>query len=100
MPRYEPTIHRSAKRELEQIDADARERLTDTIAAVARERKPSSHEKVRQLEGPQGLLRVRVGDYRAVLELESPELRVLRVGHRSEVYDALDDGLTERRASA
>jgi len=100
MTRYKPTIHRSAKRELSELDTDVRERLTDAIADVAQKRKPSSHEKVRQLEGPQGLLRVRVGSHRAIIALESPELRVLRVGHRSEVYDGLDDGLTERRASA
>ena len=98
MPSYELSIHRSAERELDNLTDDQRERLTDTIADVAREREPTSHEKVAPLEGQDGLLRVRVGDVRAVLELQPPKLRVLRCGHRSVVYDAVDD-LDRRRAS-
>jgi len=99
MPSYEITVHRSAQRELDGLADDVRQRLTDTIADVAQRREPSSHEKVRQLEGQQGLLRVRVGSYRAILSLVSPELRVLRVGHRKDVYDSIDDGLVGRRPS-
>lgn len=96
---YEPTIHRSAKRELEQLPSDGKERLTSAIADVAQEREPSGHEKAEALEGQPGLFRVRVGDYRAVLELAKPELRVLRCGHRSSVYECVDS-LDDRRATA
>lgn len=100
MAQYDTVIHTTAKRELEQLDADARDRLTEAVVDVAGERQPSSHEKARQLEGLSGLLRVRAGTYRAIVSLHPPELRVLRVGHRSDVYDVIDDGLSERRASA
>jgi len=99
MPSYDLVIHRSAERELDSLPDDQRDRLTTVIANVARQRKPTSHEKVRPLEGQDGLLRVRVGDVRAVVELVGPELRVLRCGHRSTVYDTVDD-LDERRMSA
>lgn len=96
---YEPTIHRSAKRELEQLPSDDKDRLTGVIADVAQERQPSGHEKAEALEGQPGLFRVRVGDYRAVLELSKPELQVIAVGHRSSVYDCVDS-LDERRVTA
>lgn len=99
MPQYQLAIHTSAKRELDAMTDADRERLTDAIAEVAHERKPTAHASVRLLEGQDGLYRLRVGDMRAVLELDRPALRVLRVGHRADVYDGIDD-ITERRASA
>lgn len=99
MPSYEITVHRTAKRELDSLTTDQRERLTNVIADIAECREPTSHSKVKPLEGQDGLLRVRVGDVRAVLELQQPELRVLRCGHRSSVYDAVDE-LHERREAA
>lgn len=99
MTSYRPVIHTAAKRELDSLNDTARERLTDLLADVAREREPSSHEKVKPLEGKDGLLRVRVGDYRAIIELEQPDLCVLRCGHRSSVYDVVDE-IGDRRASA
>jgi mRNA-degrading endonuclease RelE of RelBE toxin-antitoxin system len=99
MPSYDLRIHRSARRELDNLTADQRDRLTSVLSDVSHVRKPTSHEKVAPLEGQDGLLRVRVGDVRAVVELQAPVLRVLRCGHRSTVYDAVDE-LDERRVSA
>jgi len=99
MTRYEPVIHESAQRELNDLPTDQRERLTDAIADAAGRRKPSSHEKVRQMETETSLLRVRAGEVRAVVELQSPELRVLRVGHRRDVYDNVDGVVSDRRAT-
>jgi len=96
---YKTTIHRSAKRELEQLPDGGTERLTSAIADVAQERQPSGHEKCEALEGQPGLFRVRVGDYRAILELSKPELQVIAVGHRSSVYECVDS-LDERRVTA
>jgi len=98
MVSYDITIHRSAKRELQNLPTAAQERITDTIASVAETKEPMSHEKVKPLEGQRGLIRVRVGDVRAVCELRKPALQVLSVGHRSTVYDDVDD-LNERRVS-
>lgn len=99
MPRYETQIHTTAKRELESLDADARDRLTDTIIDVAETEEPTSHSAVRALEGQSGLFRVRVGDLRAICTLVKPELRVLKVGHRAHVYDVIDE-IDSRRATA
>jgi len=99
MPRYETVVHTAAERELAQLDSDARDRLTDTIVDVAGERQPTSHAKVTQIEGKRGLLRLRVGDVRAILTLDKPELRVLSAGHRSSIYDVIDD-INDRRATA
>jgi mRNA-degrading endonuclease RelE of RelBE toxin-antitoxin system len=99
MTRYEPVIHESARRELDDLESNQRERLTNAIADVAGNRKPSSHEKVRQMANETSLLRVRAGEVRAVVELQSPELRVLRVGHRRDVYDDVDGVVSDRRTS-
>lgn len=96
MPRYDMTIHRSARRELDSLTSANRDALTDTIEEVAGRESPTTHEKVRPLEGQDGLFRVRVGEVRAVCVLVKPELRILRVGHRSNVYDVIDE-LGERR---
>ena len=99
MVRYTTTIHTTAKRELDKLDTDERERLTDAIVDVAGHRKPTDHNSVVILEGQDGLYRLRVGDLRAVLQLDQPELKVLRVGHRANVYDVIDE-IDDRRASA
>lgn len=98
MPRYEVTIHRAANRELTTLDSHEREQLTDTLLAVAGERKPTAHSSVKPMEGQHGLYRVRVGDLRAVVTLTKPELRVLSVGRREGMYD--NTNYEKRRASA
>lgn len=99
MPRYELLVHTTAERELSDLDREDRERLTDTITAVAEQRQPTSHDAVRPLEGQPNVFRVRVGDVRAVCQLEKPNLLVLRVGYRKNVYDGIDD-VVQQRASA
>ena len=99
MVRYETAIHTTAKRELDDLDADARDRLTDAIVEVAEHRKPTEHSSVAILEGQDGLYRLRVGDLRAVLQLDKPTLRVLTCGRRASVYDDIDE-VCARRASA
>jgi len=74
-------------------------RVRDMLTEVAREREPSSHRKVIHLSGNNsGLLRLRVGEWRAILELSKPELRVLRINKRSQAYDEnYGDELQKRR---
>ena len=99
MVRYETAIHTTAKRELDDLDADARNRLTDAIVEVAEHRKPTEHSSVTILEGQDGLYRLRVGDLRAVLQLDKPTLRVIACGRRASVYDDIDE-IADRRATA
>jgi mRNA-degrading endonuclease RelE of RelBE toxin-antitoxin system len=67
------------KKEREQLRA----RLV-AIAAVPTERHPS----VTAMQGaPAGRFRVRQGDWRAVFMIDGADVVVIRIGHRSEVYE-------------
>ena len=99
MVSYKPVLHPTAERELNSLDNAERERLTDVLHEVAKTREPTKPEKCKILEGQRGLFRVRVGDVRAILALEKPQLQVLRCGKRSTVYDMIDD-IDQRRATA
>ena len=91
MVRYETSIHTTAKRELNDLDADERDRLTDAIVEVAEHRKPTEHSSVRPMTGQDGLFRLREGDLRAVCKLLKPEIVVLKVGKRKDVYENIDE---------
>ena len=99
MVSYKPLLHPTAKRELNSLDDHEKDRLVDVLHEVAHTRQPTQHEKCKILEGHRGLFRVRVGGVRAILTLEKPNLKVLRVGERSNVYDIIDD-IDQRRATA
>jgi len=99
MPRYDIELHQSASRELNALPESDRERLTNTLIAVAETREPTSHEAARALEGQRDAFRVRVGSVRAVCKLVKPSLRVLVIGPRKSVYDGIDS-VIEQRARA
>jgi len=64
--------------------------LRDTLHEVAGHRDPTEHEKtatLRSTQLPEGLFRVRVGDWRAVCRLNKPQLEVICIARREEVYD-------------
>lgn len=95
---YQPVIHTTARRELDQLTPSQQDRLTSTIQDIARHEQPTTHPATRSLEGQHDLFRVRVGDLRAVLRLEKPQLKVLKVGERASVYDNIDSLAAERDA--
>jgi mRNA-degrading endonuclease RelE of RelBE toxin-antitoxin system len=43
------------------------------------------------MEGDTDLMRVRAGDYRAVIALRQPDLLVLRVGRRNKIFREKSD---------
>jgi len=96
VPSYRLQIHTTAKGELADLPSDHRDRLADTLQAVAREREPTSHEAVRPLEGHRDLFRVRVGDVRAICELEKPSIYVIKIGPRKSVYENINGAVTNR----
>jgi len=100
VPSYDLQIHTTAKGELADLPSSKRDRLADTLQAVAREREPTSHEAVRALQGQPDTFRVRVGSVRAVCRLVKPSLRVLLVGDRKNVYDGIDETIAERTLRA
>jgi mRNA-degrading endonuclease RelE of RelBE toxin-antitoxin system len=99
MVSYHPVLHTTAQSELGALPDEQRDRLTDVLHEVAEHREPTRHPKCRQLEGQRDLFRVRVGEVRAILTLQKPELRILRVGHRTDVYEIIDE-IDDRRATA
>ena len=83
--RYAVTFTRAAERALRKTDRPVQRRLLDSIEDLRDDPRPPG---ARTLQGGQGLLRVRVGDFRVVYRVHDDELVVLVVtlGHRREVY--------------
>lgn len=79
----------TAKKELDGLEADARDKVEQRIDSLAKDPRPL---KVEKLKGGDGLLRVRAGSHRIVYFVEDERVVVLivRIGHRREVYRNLD----------
>lgn len=82
---YTVIIKRSALRAISMVPASDALRIERAIEALAENPRPHG---VKKLQGPQGLYRIRVGDYRVIYEIADRVLivTVVRVGHRREVY--------------
>lgn len=78
----------SARKDLAALPKDTLRRVDARILALADHPRPPGAEKVK---GGEDLLRVRVGDYRILYEVEDADflLVVARVRHRREVYRGL-----------
>lgn len=86
---YEVEWQRPAAKELRKIDPQVRRRIISAVEDLRTDPRPAQST---QLKGaPANWLRVRIGDYRIVYEVNDDRLLilVLRVGHRSEVYRRL-----------
>jgi mRNA interferase RelE/StbE len=73
-----------ALRDLRSIGHVASGRVTEKISAYA-ESPLSFVNQVKKLQG-ENALRLRVGDYRVLFTEDGVILRVLRIGHRREIY--------------
>jgi mRNA interferase RelE/StbE len=83
---YEIVIPRRAQKSLARLRPTDREKVRDAIFALSEDPRPHG---VRTLKGKRGdYLRLRVGDYRVIYQVQQEILTVLviRVGHRREVY--------------
>jgi len=78
----------TARKQLKKLDKPAARRILDFLDdRVAKQDDPRALGKA--LSGPLGTLwRYRIGDYRAICELQHQAVTVLviRIGHRREVY--------------
>jgi mRNA interferase RelE/StbE len=85
MSNYHVTFTSSAARAVRRFDRPTQRRLLDATDALAGDPRPHG---VKALKGAEGLLRVRVGDYRIIYAVRDAELVVLvvKVAHRREVY--------------
>jgi mRNA interferase RelE/StbE len=86
--RYTVEVTPAAGRQVRKLDRNTQKRILDRIEKL--EEDPRPHDAVK-LQSPEGLYRLRVGDYRIVYQIEDDRLVVLivRVGNRKEVYRGL-----------
>ncbi|ETA03046.1 hypothetical protein CcI156_02965 [Frankia sp. CcI156] len=76
----------AALRELRKLDASAARRILIAVTRLAAEPRPSG---ARALTGqPTGILRIRVGEYRVIYQVDHTRVLVtiVHVAHRREVY--------------
>ena len=81
---YEIIFSGAALKQLKKLDKSAQERIISTLERIRI--RPQSH--VKKLVGDSGY-RLRVGDYRVILDIDEGILvvLVLKVGHRKKIYN-------------
>jgi mRNA interferase RelE/StbE len=84
--KYSVELKQSVRKELERLPAKLIERIFPRLEGLASEPRPAGCKK---LKGGQREWRIRVGDYRVVYTVDDEKLlvSVMRIRHRSEVYD-------------
>lgn len=93
------TIHEQADAKLNRMDDEPHDRIVRVLQEVADGKEPTRHSKCEWLDG-NDLLKVRVGDYRILVDFDKPTrtLRIVYIGERSTVYDSLDVALQRAQA--
>ena len=85
MAEYKVVFTRSARRELEGLEATVARRIISRVEALTTDPRPHGCVK---LQGGAALWRIRIGDYRVVYSIDDRarlvDIRVVR--HRSDVY--------------
>ncbi len=84
---YTVELTPGARRTLRKLDPPVQRRIAARIDALAESPRPDGVVKLAGVEPP--VYRVREGDWRIVYQIEDDRLVVVvvRVGHRSEVYE-------------
>ena len=85
MTEYSITFARSARKELEGLDAVALNRIWPKIRLLVTEPRPPG---CRKLQGPDPLWRIRIGDYRVIYAVydDTHVVDIIAVRHRSKAY--------------
>jgi len=85
VPEYSIRFARSARKELEHLDASVVSRIFPKIEALAENPHPPG---CRKLQGFEDLWRIRVGRYRVVYQVLDDEqmIDIIAVRHRSQAY--------------
>jgi mRNA interferase RelE/StbE len=86
MSDYAITFARSARKELEALDAALVNRIFHKIVALAKDPHPKG---CRKLRGEKFLWRIRIGDYRVIYTINDDArlVDIIVVRHRSKAYD-------------
>ena len=82
---YQITLIPAAEKQLDGLSKQLQKRVVTKLTGLAQNPRPPD---AKALQATEGLLRVRVGDYRVVYRVvDNPaEVTVIRIAHRSEVY--------------
>lgn len=88
MPRYDIEVGRQASKFLARLGKKDQTRIVLAIAGLADNPDPPG---ARRLSGEESFFRIRVGNYRIIYEIDGGRIivRVLRIGHRREIYREL-----------
>ena len=86
MADYSITFARSARKELESLNAPLVQRIFPKIEALAKEPRPKG---CRKLRGEKSLWRIRVGDYRVIYAINDGKkvVDIIAVRHRRAAYE-------------
>jgi len=81
---YEILFHKNAQRQLEKLTKDMQIRVLSVLDRI----KVTPHSHTKRLVGTP-YFRVRIGDYRAILDIQNDKLVVIviEIGHRKNIYD-------------
>lgn len=92
-PKYQLQVAQEAIDNLHSLPADDQMRVESILDEVAKNEKPTDHPKVKVLNNnqPEKLYKIRIGDHRAVAQLDKPLLKILRFDRRSKVYESIND---------
>lgn len=85
MADYGIIFARSARRELETLDASIVRRVITRIEGLAQDPRPPGS---RKLQGEQNLWRIRIGDYRVIYSVDDRQriVDIVKIRHRREAY--------------
>jgi mRNA interferase RelE/StbE len=82
---FEINFSNQAAKELKKLDKQIQKRIIDKLVQYA---KTENLKEAKKLTSPTlGQWRYRIGDYRIIFDLAGKEVQVLKVAHRSEVYE-------------
>jgi mRNA interferase RelE/StbE len=82
---YEILLERRAEKDLKKLPSVLFQRIIEKIQSLAENPKPQGSRKI---TGSKNDWRIRIGDYRAIYEINEREKRVkiMRIRHRREAY--------------
>lgn len=88
-------IHRSASRELSHAPTEVQHGIREVAVEAAQLQKPSSHPDIKLMRGC-NMMRIRVGQHRALCDRYPPQFRILLVDQRRKVYDRVEEAKARR----
>jgi mRNA interferase RelE/StbE len=82
---YQVALIPAAEKQFDRLSRQLQDRIVAKLTGLAQNPRPPD---AKALQATEGLLRVRVGDYRIVYRVvdSPPEVTGVRIAHRSEVY--------------